>query len=419
MAISPADDDLKSALIELKSRNPAMGITKIHALLLKERPEWTVSEKRTKKILQSEGLVSGPSGSATAPQTVFPSSKVIPDLDFYDKCKGKGLEATAELQEGEVIWKEDPFVISPEWDIYDLVAQGKACALCTTPFSDTPLVTTCPASSTSSFCPARFCNRLCLKRSANIHPLLCPSQNPASVPLLKFARASEWMALGALGNCIARILLARQQDDAVFQADWNVMRSFASLGMEDRAKHSYNMRQPDREAWKKAHQLVVQAFKDPKGSIEQKKLAKILKKPLPQEVDDDLFAYESGFLQNLGKMSLNLEAHGGLYTLHSHLNHSCTPNVSVRHIDKRAALSRITLIAKRAISANEELTVTYVNPELPYKARQEELKAWGFGSCRCDRCLSEEKLQGPLEKENDGGDMDDLARELKAGLGVM
>jgi hypothetical protein len=113
------------------------------------------------------------------------------------------------------------------------------------------------------------------------------------------------MALGALSNCISRILLARQQDDSTFQADWNVMRSFASLGMEERAKHSYNMRQPDREAWKKAHQLVIQAFKEPKGSVEQKKLTKILKKPLPQDVDADLFAYEPGFLQNLGKMSLS------------------------------------------------------------------------------------------------------------------
>jgi hypothetical protein len=126
MGISPAEDVLKSTLVELKTQNPAMGIAKIHALLLKERPDWTVSEKRTKKILQSEGLVSGSSAGAALQQGVFPSSKVIPDLDvakwtskahvkLYDKAKGKGLEAKEELQEGEVIWKEDPFVISPEW----------------------------------------------------------------------------------------------------------------------------------------------------------------------------------------------------------------------------------------------------------------------------------------------------------------
>ena len=77
------------------------------------------------------------------------------------------------------------------------------------------------------------------------------------------------------------------------------------------------------------------------------------------------------------------------------------------------------MIARRAILPNEELTVTYVNPELPYKRRQEEIKAWGFGSCRCERCIEEEKLQGSVDDSTEGGDMDDLARELKAGLGVM
>src|SRR6267154_1036808 len=46
---------------------------------------------------------------------------------------------------------------------------------------------------------------------------------------------------------------------------------------------------------------------------------------------------------------IDLEAHGGLYKLHSHMNHSCNPNVSVRHLDQRTALSRITVIAKRDI----------------------------------------------------------------------
>ncbi|KAG5715510.1 hypothetical protein E4T56_gene4940 [Termitomyces sp. T112] len=113
-------------------------------------------------------------------------------------------------------------------------------------------------------------------------------------------------------------------------------------------------------------------------------------------------------------MSLNLEAHGGLYTLHSHLNHSCTPNVSVRHNDRRTALSRITLIAKRSIVAGEELFVTYVNPEMDVRRRRRELQAWGFGECNCVRCLQEAKHMKP---EDEG--IDDLAAELKASLGVM
>ena len=110
--------------------------------------------------------------------------------------------------------------------------------------------------------------------------------------------------------------------------------------------------------------------------------------------------------------SADLEAHGGLYTLHSHLNHNCRPNVSVRHLDQRTSLSRIAIVAKRDIAVGEELLVTYVDPSLSVRRRRLQLGAWGFGECICGRCMEEEKELG--EK-----DVDDLERELKAGLGVM
>lgn len=57
---------------------------------------------------------------------------------------------------------------------------------------------------------------------------------------------------------------------------------------------------------------------------------------------------------------LDLESHGGLYILHSHLNHSCAPNVSVRHLDQRSALARITVIARQTILPGQELTVSLI-----------------------------------------------------------
>jgi hypothetical protein len=122
---------------------------------------------------------------------------------------------------------------------------------------------------------------------------------------------------------------------------------------------------------------------------------------------------------------IDLEAHGGLYTLHSHMNHSCSPNVSVRHLDQRTALSRITVIAKRDIAAGEELVVTYVDPSLGVRERRSQLVAWGFGQCDCERCVEEEREgKSSCEDEGDGeikerSDMDDLESELKAGLGIM
>lgn len=115
--------------------------------------------------------------------------------------------------------------------------------------------------------------------------------------------------------------------------------------------------------------------------------------------------------------SADLEAHGGLYVLHSHINHSCDPNISIRHLDQRTALSRITVLARRDIQPGEELYISYVNPGLPLESRRQQLLEWGFGHCKCDRCLAEEK--DPDRQVAQTAVPDDLERELKQGLGVM
>jgi hypothetical protein len=140
-------------------------------------------------------------------------------------------------------------------DIYDLQIASRACAHCTTPLterlsSSSSLIQRCPT--TSGACPARFCNRLCVRRSETTHPLLCPAQNPASVPLLAFARKHTWMALHALAQCTSRLLLAHQQqgrqrggggggggEGEGKEDDWRVYCALADLGMEERAKGSW------------------------------------------------------------------------------------------------------------------------------------------------------------------------------------
>lgn len=114
---------------------------------------------------------------------------------------------------------------------------------------------------------------------------------------------------------------------------------------------------------------------------------------------------------------IDLEAHGGLYVLHSHINHSCAPNLSVRHLDQRTALSRITVIARRDIEIGEELFISYVNPDLPLENRRQQLLEWGFGTCKCTRCMTEE--QDPTRQALTKPVPDDLEHELKAGLGVI
>ena len=146
---SPTEEELKAAVASLKKEHPALGIAKLHTLVLSENSSWAVSEKRLRRILknsnsdgpitQRQGLeyapigiprVPGPSsspstaGSKTA--RVYPSSALVEGLDvsrwttaievkYFDRKKGKGLVAKEPISEGQVVWKEDPFIIAPEW----------------------------------------------------------------------------------------------------------------------------------------------------------------------------------------------------------------------------------------------------------------------------------------------------------------
>lgn len=88
--------------------------------------------------------------------------------------------------------------------------------------------------------------------------------------------------------------------------------------------------------------------------------------------------------------------------LQSNLNHSCEPNV---HIDFPSAppatsttpgnsylLNPISVVAAKEIKQDEELTISYVNPEWSYDKRQFELKTnWGF-ACACPKCEKEAKV---------------------------
>src|ERR1700709_2122296 len=120
-------------------------------------------------------------------------------------------------------------------EIYDLQLSSQACSYCSSIIREySPSHVPCGASTTATPCAAKYCNRLCRLQAEKVHPLLCSARNPASVPLLAFARKAEWMALHALAQCTARLLLACQKDDVMFDLDWDVVHGFAVLGMEER-----------------------------------------------------------------------------------------------------------------------------------------------------------------------------------------
>ncbi|CAA6658308.1 unnamed protein product [Spirodela intermedia] len=76
------------------------------------------------------------------------------------------------------------------------------------------------------------------------------------------------------------------------------------------------------------------------------------------------------------------------FPLQSCMNHSCCPNAKAfkREEDKDG---QATIIALRPIAKGEEVTISYIDEELPYEERQALLVDYGF-ECRCPRCLEEE-----------------------------
>jgi len=125
--VAVVDVELRTALIALKKEQPTLGVAKIHNLLLEAHPTWAVSEKRVRKILQSEGLVATEKDNGTGPpMATYPVSRLNKSLDvakwsskvkvhYFNAIKGKGLVAREKISEGEVLWKEDPFILAPEW----------------------------------------------------------------------------------------------------------------------------------------------------------------------------------------------------------------------------------------------------------------------------------------------------------------
>ncbi|ELU38533.1 SET domain-containing protein [Rhizoctonia solani AG-1 IA] len=547
MGVVPTDDELTSAVRSLRASNATLGVPKLLSALIASQPEWSVSEKRLRKIVQklknAEESNAYPTSSLNSALDVSKYSKKIKTTVFGEE-KGKGLIAAQDIDAGEVLWREDPFVYAPPWEIYEAQMAGTACAYCSRAFTPTnpPLRVRCPhgeqsitaATPPTRHCRGTFCSRLCLVRSGSNHSLLCSVANPACLELLDLLEKERWKAALTFTQCVVRILSAWQdetrggsikdkggsnslgdQNLSSRDAIWDTYRSFATLRNDRRWSHTSEndlARSQLESTYKRLHLALVNAFYlAPTGDQEKevshssatstsiptpsrstvgtKQLKRLLRIPVPQEILGSLFSWD-GLMEGLGKMNLSefayrgqfshspgrssalchhacvcwngpsvpdtslytpvvasalgvighccwdLESHGGLFPLHSHLNHACRPNVSIRHISSDGSTtsilhspnpSRITAIATSRIPAGEELVVSYVDPSLGLQARRRELRAWDFGVCKCERCLEEEKVDSERPESHDskakvgddgGKGPKDLEDEIRNFLGV-
>ena len=111
------------------------------------------------------------------------------------------------------------------------------------------------------------------------------------------------------------------------------------------------------------------------------------------------FSFEA-YLTWYGRISLNMEDDGGIYLIHSSINHNCNPSAKVKRVASYtsprqygpdARPSRIFIFADRDMTPGEEITVTYVDPTQTVSSRRTILQAEYLFQCHCAKC-DEERL---------------------------
>ncbi|KAJ7079799.1 hypothetical protein B0H15DRAFT_858090 [Mycena belliarum] len=95
-----------------------------------------------------------------------------------------------------------------------------------------------------------------------------------------------------------------------------------------------------------------------------------------------LSCFQSGRFTAEEQRTMRKGVYSAVYNEISRLNHSCSPNV-YGHFD--IATFSYQIFAVRDISKDEELTVSYTGLYSDSKARQAELKSYGF-QCTCPAC---------------------------------
>ncbi|WVQ94251.1 hypothetical protein IAU59_001330 [Kwoniella sp. CBS 9459] len=469
---SPSDEDLQNAATVLRQSHPSLGIVKLLAQLKVDHPEWQVSEKRFRKFLLATSSSSGgdhnESASQAGPSQNSDGEKILIAQTGFDRSldvaalapkvktkmfsggKGKGLIAKEKLLGGEMIWQEEPWVVTPDPGLYPYLTSRQMCSQCFNLF-ERPAP---PMSVPCNYCPdAHFCNRLCYAKARGSassssstqigggghHDLLCPDQNKDAASLLSFIKQKGTRSLDAVARIIAlwrgeREWGEEQKAKAIEDRIWKGMARVSQKDKEAERREWEFIGQPRLEEWRMTHLLLVKVLNPAKHDDNYKPFIKLLTakrkaKPIPltKEEEERWFSFES-FLELLGLVGLNQEDSGGLYALHAHLNHSCEPNVQVRNLPKdwkpppasdlpadlpppmsasNRGTNKLTMLARKTIHPGDELVISYVNQNLSRDERRTALReGYGFW-CACTRCAREkkeaDKIKARAEKDTVGG----------------
>ena len=281
-AAPPAGSDPSDEAALQRPPRFMLGASKLLVQVKYKNPVWELSEKRFKRLLKAHNIQTGDVSAVTASETAgengnaktegeekedghgngrattsggsnkkkkkkkasgktssdgfIPSSHIDPALPlpsnveshYFDSVKGKGLIATKDFQEGDLIFTEDAYICAPPAGHIRNVNQGELCDVCFQPISASNKVKPVECSHQKDGCMSKWCNRLCWTRAmSSHHPLMCNGANPlirvsrtglkcvmATADILfssqsfnKFTEDCQWGSAVISARALSRILL--------------------------------------------------------------------------------------------------------------------------------------------------------------------------------------------------------------------
>ena len=381
-------------------------------------------QKKKKKSKAEQGV----------PKSFIDSSVPMPSGirgEYFDAIKGKGLVATREFAEGELLFTEEAYIATPPPEAMDQVTRGELCGQCFLPVSSAPVQL---AIKSCTKCKYRFCTTGCHRTAmATHHTLLCTGFNPSSKALMELIHAQKWQSLHCVARSLARLLstltphnnstqaaagpsqrgagrsAAAEDEDLLktygdFETVYGRLSSFATVSeLERRSRNpGWATEKASFEPILAQAHTALRAALDPFHETRQTTRASnptnfephhvqisLLEAPKTRKGQlKDLFDFAT-FLKLLGRANINMEKFGGLYSLHSFLNHSCSPNVQIRHVPERGILAsmKVAALATKPIKQGDELLISYIDPNTSTGRRQLLLyRDYCFGPCTCVKC---------------------------------
>lgn len=395
-SVTPDEKEVCDDVVLLWKQEPSseeLDISKLYAKIKARNQQWALPEERFKTILANHNLYSTDSSQlftyadqVTSLETPDLPDKVLKKVEVRYGSRGKSLYAKVHLKQGELIFSEhDPLTPIPPLDKTALAEKGRSCSLCGLSLTQSSHFTIMNGLDCQN-CSAVWCSKSC-KKIDTTHPYL---KHPMSknkkidgggwLKFEAFCKEQVITSAYSVGLIYARVLVERGDGQRI----WSRFKSLAQVSQKLRIKAADSSNiggtfdasngsplVESRSTWERCFDLFCGAF------------------PIAESEGIDL----DTFLTYIGKFNIN-QLSGQLYTIYSHLNHNCEPNVRYE-IDSKMGLK---VFARKSIDAGQELLTTYVNPLHGVMLRRRELRVnWGF-LCDCNRCINDlekRKVSGP------------------------